>query len=877
MGPNIDASIALVAIAPFVAAALAPLLHRFTKPLSGWILALVPGAIFVFLLSLIEPVLATGSISARIGWVPAYGLDLSFFVDGLSLTFALTISGIGALIIIYSGAYLQGHQHLGRFLAFLMAFMGAMLGLVLADNMLGLFVFWELTAVTSFLLIGFDAVRAAARRGAIQALVITNIGGMALLAGVILVQQLTGTWELSELRGLEGGLQGHPLYGLVLAFFLIAAFTKSAQFPLHFWLPNAMEAPTPVSAFLHSATMVQAGVYLLARTTPWLGHTTAWTTILVCFGGVTLLWGALGSLKQTDLKQMLAQSTIASLGLLVLLIGLGTETAIAGMVIYFVAHALYKAGLFMVVGAIDHEAGTRDITALGGLSGKMPITFVAAMLAGLSMFGLPPTIAFFAKEEMYLYLLSPQWQDLAVLAVLIAGNALLAAVGALVAIKPFLGPAMPTPKSAHEAPLGLLAGPVILGVTGIAFALLLDWFGHTVLEPAATAILHEPVKSHLTWNIDLTKPVVWLSVATWVLAVLAYRNAATIRTLLRRFDAALGWTADTVFDIVMFGLIRFAGAVTRLLHHGRLELYLVTVFAMLALALMVPLFGLGAVNALLPTAELGSWGTKLSWPNLSPYEWGVVGLALLGLGAIVAAPNRLYSILALGVQGTAVALIFLLFGAPDLAFTQLMVEILSVVILALVMTRLNLDERDHRPFEDLARDGTLAVVCGVGVSLLLMVVLSGTLDTRLSDFFIATSVPIAHGANIVNVILVDYRGFDTLGEISVLMAAGISIMVLLRSRKKPVPVAAPLPPNPVVPKIKPKSTRAKAAATPRATTTAKATTKSKAAAAKPASTRTRATKTDAAKTAAATTPAAPAKAPAAPTKTPTTRRKRAES
>lgn len=827
MVPNIDASIALVAIAPFVAAALAPLLHRFTKPLTGWVLALVPAAIFVFLLTLIEPVLEAGSVSARIGWVPAYGLDLSFFVDGLSLTFALTISGIGALIIVYSGAYLAGHAHLGRFLAFLMAFMGAMLGLVLADNMLGLFVFWELTAVTSFLLIGFDAVRAAARRGAIQALVITNIGGMALLAGVILVQQLTGTWELSTLRSLDGGLQGHGLYGLVLACFIIAAFTKSAQFPLHFWLPNAMEAPTPVSAFLHSATMVQAGVYLLARVTPWLGHTMVWTAILVCFGGVTLIWGALGSLKQTDLKQMLAQSTIASLGLLVLLIGLGTETAIAGMVIYFVAHALYKAGLFMVVGAIDHEAGTREITALGGLSGKMPVTFAAAALAGLSMFGLPPALAFFAKEEMYLDLFSPHWQHLSVLAVLVAGNALLAAVGALVVIKPFLGPATSTPKPAHEGSLGLLIGPVLLGVAGIAAALLVDWFGHTVLEPAASAILNEPVASHLTWAIDLSKPVVWLSVATWGLAVLAYRQASTIRTLLRRFDSALGWTADTVFDAVMFGLIRFAASVTRLLHHGRLELYLVTVFSMLALALIVPLFGLGGINVLLPTAELGDWSTKLHWPDLAPYDWGVVALALVGLGAIVAAPNRLYSILALGVQGTAVALIFLLFGAPDLAFTQFMVEILSVVILALVMTRLNLDERDHRPFEDLARDGTLAVVCGVGVSLLLMVVLSGTFDSRLSDFFIATSVPIAHGANIVNVILVDYRGFDTLGEISVLMAAGISIMVLLRSRKKAVP--AGVPPAPVVPQVDNAPARS-----PAARTRAAKASKPKAAAAKPA-------------------------------------------
>jgi multicomponent Na+:H+ antiporter subunit A len=793
--PGQDASIALVAIGPFVAAALAPVLHRLTRPFSGWVLAFVPAAIFLFLLQFIEPIAAGNAISARIGWIPAYGLDLSFFIDGLSLTFALTISGIGALIVLYAGSYLKGHPHLGRFLGFLLAFMGSMLGLVLADSMLALFMFWELTAVMSFLLIGFDHERQAARRGAIQALVITNIGGMGLLVGVILVNQLSGTWELSAWREVGDSVRGHGLYGPVLGCFLLAAFTKSAQVPFHFWLPNAMEAPTPVSAFLHSATMVQAGVYLLARTTPVLGGTMAWSVILICFGGATLLWGALGAMRQTDLKQMLAQSTVASLGLLVLLIGMGSEAAIAAAVIYFVAHALYKAGLFMVVGAIDHEAGTRDITALGGLADRMPVTFIAAALASFSMIGLPPAIGFFAKEEMYLDLVSLQWPQIAILAALLIGNALLAAVGGLVAIRPFLGALAPTPKSGHEAPVAMLAGPVVLGAAGLVTALMVDWFGRVVLAPTASAVLNKPVESHLSWAIDPASPVLWLSVATWVLAILAYRQAAAIRTLLRRLEAALGWTADTVFDAVMFGLIRFAGAVTRLLHHGRLELYLVTVFAMLALALAVPLFALGGIEALLPNAELGNWSAWLQWPELRPYEWGVIALALVGLSAILAAPNRLVAILALGVQGTAVALIFLLFGAPDLAFTQFMVEILSVVILALVMTRLRLDERDQRPFEDLLRDGTLAIVCGAGVSLLLMVVLSGTLDTRLSDFFTATSVPVAHGANVVNVILVDYRGFDTLGEISVVMAAGIAIMVLLRSRQKPAPPAAPPAPR----------------------------------------------------------------------------------
>lgn len=784
MGLSLDASIALVALAPFLAAILAPFIHRLAGSYSAWILAIVPAGIVMLLVRLAEPVIAGGTIAAAIDWVPSYGLTLAFFLDGLSLVFALTIAGIGALIVLYSGAYLKGHPHQGRFLAYLLAFMGSMLGLVLADNMLALFMFWEATSITSFLLIGFDHNRQAARRGAIQALVITNIGGMCLLVGAIVTQHLSGTWLLSELRGLEGVQKDSVLYGLVLALFIGAAFTKSAQFPLHFWLPNAMEAPTPVSAFLHSATMVQAGVYLLARMTPVLGGTSVWTGLLVTFGGVTLIWGALGALKETDLKQILAQTTIASLGLLVLLIGLGSEAAIAAMLVYFVAHACYKAGLFMVAGAVDHEAGTRDITALGGLADKMPVTFIGAALAALSMVGLPLTVGYFAKEEMYLALVGGDWLMLVVLAVLVIGNALLAGVALIVMIRPFLGDALPTPKSAHEAPVAMLAGPILLGGAGVVAGLLPDWLGHDVLAPGATAILGHAVEPHLKLALDLASPLIWLSALTWLLGIVVFRQAHAIRTVLRRLSAGLGWSADTVFDAVMFGLIRFAATVTRALHHGKLEFYLVVVFVALAVALFWPMLALGGFDWIVPTAELGDWSKRLVLPELRPYEWGVVVLAVLGLLAVLIAQSRLIAILSLGIQGTALALIFLLFGAPDLAFTQLMVEVLSVVILTIVMTNLRLDARDHRPFEDWARDGTLAVVCGAGVSLLLMLVLTGTLDTRLSDFFTATSVPIAHGANIVNVILVDYRGFDTLGEISVVMGAGIAILTLLRRRKK---------------------------------------------------------------------------------------------
>jgi len=766
-----DQTIALIPVVPFLAALLAPVIFRLAGWFSGWILALVPAMICLFLLSLVEGVAANGAVQAGIDWVPAYGVRFSFLLDGLSLTFAIAIAGIGTLILIYAGGYLKGYPHQGRFLAFMLAFMGAMLGLVLSDNLVALVVFWELTSVTSFLLIGFDHSRQAARRAAIQALVVTGAGGLVLLFGVVALRVVAGGWELSELLGQGAMLRESPAYLVVLLCFVFAAFTKSAQVPFHFWLPNAMEAPTPVSAFLHSATMVQAGVYLLMRMSPLLGGTLVWQVLLVVFGGATLLWGAIGALRQTDLKQMLAQTTVASLGLLVLLIGIGSETAINAAIVYFVAHALYKAGLFLVVGVLDHETGTRDLTVLGGLRGKLPITFAAAALAGLSMFGLPLTIGYLAKEEIYLAF-GAGAVDILVLLVAVAGNALLAGIGLVVALRPFLGAHVETPKPAHEAGPTLLAGPLVLGLLGLAGGIKAATVGMFLMAPATAAVLGHAVESHLHFAIDPTTPAFWLSVATWALGWATFRYLAAVRTLLRRAEARFGWTLDAGFDGFMFGLIRMAAAVTRFFQHGRLELYVVTLFALMVLALGLPML---LLDGLPPLPD---------WPQLTFYEWGIFAIAVLGLVVLLLAPNRLVAIVSLGIQGLAVAMIFLLFGAPDLAFTQFMVEVLSVVILALVMTRLRLDLRDRREFEDLLRDGTLAVVSGVVLALVLQAVVSGPFDGRLSDFFEATSVAIAHGHNIVNVILVDYRGLDTLGEISVVMTAGIAILALLRNRAK---------------------------------------------------------------------------------------------
>ncbi|HWU63548.1 MAG TPA: proton-conducting transporter membrane subunit, partial [Ensifer sp.] len=369
----------LALIAPFLAAAVAPVLTQVLGHRAAWILALVPAAIFAFFCRALGDVQGGQAVTGGYVWVPSFNVSYSWLIDGLSLSFVLLISGIGALIILYAGGYLKGHPQQGRFFSFIFLFMGSMLGVVISDSFLMLFIYWELTSITSFLLIGFDHERAASRRAALQALVVTGGGGLLLLAGLIFIWDMSGMTQLSMLVRSGDILRDSPFYLAALLLVLGGAFTKSAQFPFHFWLPNAMEAPTPVSAYLHSATMVKAGVYLLMRLNPVLGDTAAWQILLPFFGGLTMLTGALLAVRQTDLKLMLAYTTVSSLGLLVMLTGFGSDHAIEAAVLYLVAHSLFKGALFMVAGIIDHEAGTRDITKLGGLRKAMPITFAAAL------------------------------------------------------------------------------------------------------------------------------------------------------------------------------------------------------------------------------------------------------------------------------------------------------------------------------------------------------------------------------------------------------------------------------------------------------------------------------------------------------------------
>jgi multicomponent Na+:H+ antiporter subunit A len=756
----------LALLLPFAGAAMAPILTRVLHHHAAWALAAIPAVLFAYFLTFARLVAASGNAAGAIAWAPSIGVDLSWFIDGLSLTFALLISGIGTLIVIFSGGYLKGHPRQGRFFSFMLLFMGAMQGLVLADGFVTLFVFWELTSITSFLLIGFDNHREAARRAAFQALVVTGMGGLSLLAGLLLIWGMVGTPSMSGLLATGDTLRQSPLYLAALLLVLGGAFTKSAQVPFHFWLPNAMEAPTPVSAYLHSATMVKAGVYLVMRLNPVMGGTPAWEMLLPLFGGATLVAGTVLAIRQTDLKLMLAYTTVGSLGLLVMLTGLGSDRAVEAAALYLIAHSLFKGALFMVAGSLDHEAGSRDVTELAGLRRAMPITFAAALLAGASMAGLPPFFGFLVKEEIYAAVLDGDWAALAVL-VAFVGNALMAAIALCVALQPFLGTRPRSPKHAHEGPLLLWLGPVVLALLGVAASLLSGITLHFLASPMASATGGRPLDIHVSTVPHLGTPLL-LSAATIALGAAVFVWQRKARHIVAMMLQAIAWGPDRGFDQTVRGLVRLSFGLAGFVQSGRLDIYLKVTFLVVALALVVPM------------ALDGEWPFMPSWPSLEPQEWTVLLIAATGLVAVLRARSRLTAIVSLGIQGFAVALIFILLGAPDLSFTQFMIETLSVVILALVMTRLRLTPTDRRSAAMRVIDGTIAIVCGLGFGLLLLKAVQLPFDDRLSDFFGKYSLAIAHGRNIVNVIIVDFRGLDTLGEISVVMIAGLAILTLVR-------------------------------------------------------------------------------------------------
>ena len=751
----------------FAVAAVAPALVVRLGHRAGWVLALLPAGLTGFYLSLL-PRAATGEpAEQRIAWVPQLGVELALRADALSLLFALLIAGIGTFVTIYAGGYLHGDRQLPRFYLLLFAFMAAMLGVVTSDDLIVLFVFWELTSITSFFLIGYQHESEESRKNALQGLFVTAGGGLAMLAGFLLLGSMAGTTRISALLAEPAALTAHPAYPIALLLVALGAFTKSAQWPFHFWLPNAMAAPTPVSSYLHSATMVKAGVYLLARLAPGLGGTPLWFWLLTLAGGATIVAAAALVLLQRDSKRLLAYSTLVALGTLVTLIGVGTPEAAKAMVVFLLAHALYKAPLFMVAGSVDHEAGSRDVTALSGLGRKMPWTWLAAGAAAVSAAGLPPMLGFVGKELAYEGLYAAPW----LLVALIGASAMLVLVSVLVAWRPFAGREPRAPKAPHEAPPSMLLGPLLLAGLGLAFGLAPGTLQDVLMRPAAAAVLGAPYAFDLYLWHGLTLAL-GLSVLTLALGAVLVLAWPRLHPWARARFGGVRFGPVAAYEGLWRLLLRFAELQTRVVQPGDLRLQLTTIVGVTVLLIGFVGISRGALAGIAPV-----------WTGWYLYEFVYFAVILLATFTVVSAHSRLVAITGLGVVGFGVAFVFVLFGAPDLAITQFLVDTLVVIIAALVLIRLPssaLRSEGGRAVRILS--GIVAAVGGVLVAGLVLAVTSLPFDGSLTRYFEANSYPAAQGRNIVNVILVDFRAIDTLAEVIVLAVAAAGVAALLRRR-----------------------------------------------------------------------------------------------
>ncbi len=744
-----------------------------TNPPYARLAPALPVGLFVWFCTMI-PAVAGGEVLVwELAWLPQLGIDLDLVVDGLSLLFALLITGIGAFIFLFAGEYMKGYPQRGRFTLFLVGFMLAMLGLVLADNLVALFVFWELTTITSFLLIGYSHEDATARRSALQGLLVTGAGALAMLAGFVVLGQAAGTFSLREMLADPESFAAHPHYTAVVVLVLLGAFTKSAQFPFHFWLPNAMAAPTPVSAYLHSATMVKAGVFLLARLTPILGGTGLWMETLTAVGAVTAVYSAFVALGKSDLKQVLAYTTVMALGVCVMFLGLppvagqgGLSRGVLAALAFLVAHALYKAALFMVAGTIEKATGTRDLTQLGGLRKAMPVTFAAAVAASVSMAGVPPSVGFIGKELLYTVGFAPDTSAWLPWATFFAA-APIATIAMVLAIRPFFGPRPDYRKPGREGHWALWCGPVVLGAVGIWWGLAPEFPFMRLLVPAETAVTGPfPDTEHAPWH--STSEALVLTLATLAAAVLGFWKRAAVAEALAGLKRRVPLSGDRAYDAAMNGIAAVAAWQTRRLQSGVQRHYLLIVFATLGLSLAVTLWVKDVVPGPVRLAE----ATFL--------DWSLAALVAAASVVIIRSRSRLLGITALGVVGVATALIFLSFGAPDVAMTQLIVETLVTVIVAIVLLKLPDFRNEISPSRPARlRNAIVAVTVGVGVTVVLLAVTESPPQPDLREYFERTAVPGGQGRNIVNVILVDFRALDTMGEITVLAIAGAAVFALL--------------------------------------------------------------------------------------------------
>jgi len=765
----------LLVLIPFLGSILAAWAGHHGRMRSAYVTTAVTFSAVVLLLTQIGDVMQGGTLIWRYEWLEAAGLSLIFRLDGLGLLFALMILAIGLLVILYARYYLSEKDPMGRFYAYLLLFQGSMLGVVLSEHLIQLLIFWELTSISSFLLISYWRHREDARQGARMALAITGGGGLAMFAGFLLLGEIVGSYELSVILASADVIHAHPWYVPTLVLILLGVFTKSAQFPFHFWLPHAMAAPTPVSAYLHSATMVKAGVFLLARLFPALSYTPEWSLLVGGAGLLTLLLGAYTALFKHDLKGLLAYSTISHLGLITLLFGIGTPLAAVAAVFHIMNHATFKASLFMAAGIIDHEAGTRDMRKLNGLWKYMPYTAVLAMVAAAAMAGVPLLNGFLSKEMFFAKTVDLATGSIPWLPILATIAGALAVAYSLRFIHDvfFNGEPIDLPRTPHEPPRWMKVPVEILVVLCLLVGIFPAWTFGPLLATAAAATLQTelPDYSLAVWH--GINPALIMSVAALVGGVIIYGFR---HGLLRWHDRNVGRIdARSMFQWLEARLFSSAEKLNNLLHRAALQrMVAVTTLTAVVFAL-VGFWGFGPLRG------------ELTLTPLDPVSL-LAGSALIAsaVGTVLLHRQRLVALLFLSVVGLIVALTFVKFSAPDLALTQLSVEVVTIVLLLLALYFLPAQTPVESSGGRRTRDMLLAGTAGLGAGALAWAVLTRPYET-IAGYFLENSVPGGGGTNVVNVILVDFRGFDTLGEITVLAIAAIGIYAMLEGLRLTAP------------------------------------------------------------------------------------------
>lgn len=749
----------------FIAGVLTPFFYKRYKGAVATLQSIIVMSVIVFFTTYIVPISEGRTFNPSFPWLESLNIHLSFYVDGLSLFFALLITVIGMLVLLYAFKYMEHYPKQGRFMGYLLFFMASMLGVVLSANLISLFVFWELTSFSSFLLIGFNNEKADSRRAARQALLITAGGGLALMSGFIFLELITGSgYDLVEIINRPEAVVNSPLHIAAIILIALGAMSKSAQFPFHFWLPNAMSAPTPVSAYLHSATMVKAGVYLIFRMNPIFHEAPLWTNLLGITGAISMTWGAFKALQEDDLKRILAYTTISALGIFFMMTGVGSQSAINAVMVYVMAHALYKGGLFLSAGNIDHQTGSRNISELSDLSKKMPYTAIAVILLCASMAGVIPFLGFVGKESLYQALLqSGNQMALFYLALLFLAGVFFTAVTIEVVYNAFLRKGKLQNKPVKEAGVLMVLGPMMLAIVGLCVGIAPKSLVEPVLQWSAAEILSsEPTMSLKLWH---GFNIVFL---LSVLTILSGAGLYLVRRWIRRFSKPEWLEADHIYDKCLYQTEAFAKFLTGAVQNGYLRNYV---------AMVIITFSAIMIFTLIHGGYLGFPAVEALYRGMQIYEVVIIALIAMAVIFLFKTRSRLIVTATFGIIGYSIALAYTLFSAPDVAITQFLAETLTLILLILILHRLpsytlkkTVSHKKYLP---------LAILFGAMMTVISFIMLEADGTSKLKTYFLEQSIPEGKGANAVNVILVDFRALDTLGEITVLTVTMLGIIALL--------------------------------------------------------------------------------------------------